>query len=41
MRAVKPRLKEMLTFIMEYRTDQLSNIIDDARYEHLRRILQA
>ena len=41
MRAVKPRLKEMLTFIMEYRTDQLSNIIADARYEHLRRILQA
>ena len=40
MRAVRPRLKEMLSFIIGYPLGQLSKITSDARYEQLRTTLQ-
>ena len=39
-RAVRPRLKEMLTFIEEYNRDQLGNIASDDKFIQLRKPLQ-
>ena len=39
-RAVRPRLKEMLTFIEEYPRERLRNVASDSRYRQLRRTLQ-